>query len=181
MHDDIWTFTSMDAKNNSPAFHNWGLKSIHQSPNIHTYFWDHRHEIVKRKHGAYLFCSSPPHTYTHIHTHTHTQVRQVRQVRTGENRWDRWEQVRQVRQVRTGETGETGENRWDRWDRWEQVRKVRTGENRWDRWECTGKIQCQVLNTWPILSWIKKFLEQQSKIWDDRSVKKLFGWPLDNL
>ena len=28
MHDDDWAFTSMDAKNGSPTFHTWGLKSI---------------------------------------------------------------------------------------------------------------------------------------------------------
>ena len=40
---------------------------------------------------------------------------------------------------------------------------------------CTGRIQCEVLTTLPILSsWIKKFLGQQSKIWVDNSVEKLF-------
>ena len=39
----------------------------------------------------------------------------------------------------------------------------------------TGQIQCEVLTTLPNLSfWIKKFLGQQSKIWDDNLVKKLF-------
>ena len=39
----------------------------------------------------------------------------------------------------------------------------------------TGRIQCEVLTTLPILSsWIEKFLGQQSKIWDDSSVEKLF-------
>ena len=39
----------------------------------------------------------------------------------------------------------------------------------------TGRIQCEVLTTLPILSsWIKKFLGQQSKIWDESSVEKLF-------
>ena len=39
----------------------------------------------------------------------------------------------------------------------------------------TGRIQCEVLTTLPILSsWIKKFLGQQSKIWVDNSVEKLF-------
>ena len=39
----------------------------------------------------------------------------------------------------------------------------------------TGRIQCEVMTTLPILSsWIKKFLGQQSKIWVDNSVEKLF-------
>ena len=39
----------------------------------------------------------------------------------------------------------------------------------------TGRIQCEVLTTLPILSsWIKKFLGQQLKIWVDNSVEKLF-------
>ena len=39
----------------------------------------------------------------------------------------------------------------------------------------TGRIQCEVLTTLPILSsWIKKFPGQQSKIWVDNSVEKLF-------
>ena len=37
MHDDDWTFTSMDAKIGSPTFHTWLLKSIQCSYNIHTY------------------------------------------------------------------------------------------------------------------------------------------------
>ena len=37
MHDDDWTFTSMDAKIGSPTFHTWGLKSIRCSYNIHTH------------------------------------------------------------------------------------------------------------------------------------------------
>ena len=46
----------------------------------------------------------------------------------------------------------------------------------------TGRIQCEVLTTLPILSsWIKKFLGQQSKIWDDNSVEKLFKQPWENL
>ena len=46
----------------------------------------------------------------------------------------------------------------------------------------TGRIQCEVLTTLPILfSWIKIFLGQQSKIWDDNSVEKLLRWPLENL
>ena len=39
----------------------------------------------------------------------------------------------------------------------------------------TGRIQCEVLTTLPFcFSWIKKCLGQQSKIWDDSSVQKLF-------
>ena len=39
----------------------------------------------------------------------------------------------------------------------------------------TGRIQCEVLTTLPFcFSWIKKFQGQQSKIWDDNSVEKLF-------
>ena len=39
----------------------------------------------------------------------------------------------------------------------------------------TGRIQCAVLTTVPFcFSWIKKFLGQQSKIWVDNSVEKLF-------
>ena len=39
----------------------------------------------------------------------------------------------------------------------------------------TGRIQREVLTTLLILSsWIKKFLGQQSNIWDDSSVEKLF-------
>ena len=46
----------------------------------------------------------------------------------------------------------------------------------------TGRIQCEVLTTLPIFSsWIKKFLGQQSKIWVDNSVEKLFRWPSENL
>ena len=37
MHDDDWTFTSMDAKIGSPTCHTSGLKSIQWSYNIHTY------------------------------------------------------------------------------------------------------------------------------------------------
>ena len=45
----------------------------------------------------------------------------------------------------------------------------------------TGLIQCEVLTTLPILSsWIKKFLGQESKIWDDSSVEKLFRYPSEN-
>ena len=29
IHDEDWTFTSMDTKIGSPTFHTWGLKSIH--------------------------------------------------------------------------------------------------------------------------------------------------------
>ena len=40
----------------------------------------------------------------------------------------------------------------------------------------TGVIQCKVLTRLPFcFSWIKKFLGQQSKIWVDNSVEKLFG------
>ena len=47
---------------------------------------------------------------------------------------------------------------------------------------CTGVIQCEVLTTLPILfSWIKKFLWQQSEIWDDNSVEKLLGHPSEYL
>ena len=46
----------------------------------------------------------------------------------------------------------------------------------------TGRMQCDVLTTLPFcFSWIKKFLGQQSKIWDDSSVEKLFRQPLENL
>ena len=46
----------------------------------------------------------------------------------------------------------------------------------------TGRIQCEVLTTLPFcFSWIKKFLGQQSKIWDDSSVEKLLGYPSENL
>ena len=46
----------------------------------------------------------------------------------------------------------------------------------------TGRIQCEVLTTLPILSsWIKKFLGQQSKIWVNNSVEKLFRKLLENL
>ena len=39
----------------------------------------------------------------------------------------------------------------------------------------TGRIQCEVLTRLPFcFSLIKKFLGQQSKIWDDSSVEKLF-------
>ena len=39
----------------------------------------------------------------------------------------------------------------------------------------TGRIQCEVLTTLPFcFSWIKKFLGQQLKIWDDSLVEKLF-------
>ena len=37
MHDDEWTFTSMGTKIGSPTFHTWGLKSIQQTYNVHTY------------------------------------------------------------------------------------------------------------------------------------------------
>ena len=35
IHEDDWTFTGMDTKNDSPTFYCWGLKSIH---NMHTSF-----------------------------------------------------------------------------------------------------------------------------------------------
>ena len=48
--------------------------------------------------------------------------------------------------------------------------------------QSTGRIQFEVLTTLPILSsWIKKFLGQQSKIWDDSLVEKLFRQPSENL
>ena len=46
----------------------------------------------------------------------------------------------------------------------------------------TGRIQCEVLTTLPFcISWIKKFLGQQSKIWVDNSVEKFFRQPSENL
>ena len=38
MHDNDWTFTSMDTKLGIPTFYTWGLKSIYLSYNIHTCF-----------------------------------------------------------------------------------------------------------------------------------------------
>ena len=38
IHDDDWTFTSMDTKIDSRTFYTWGLKSIHWSYIIHTCF-----------------------------------------------------------------------------------------------------------------------------------------------
>ena len=38
IHDDDWTFTNMDTKIGSPRFYTGGLKSIHWSYNIDTYF-----------------------------------------------------------------------------------------------------------------------------------------------
>ena len=38
----------------------------------------------------------------------------------------------------------------------------------------TGRIQCEALTLPFCFSWIKKFLGQQSKIWDDSSVQILF-------
>ena len=40
----------------------------------------------------------------------------------------------------------------------------------------TGRIQCEVLTTLPFcFSWIKKFLGQQWKIWDDSLVRNYSG------
>ena len=60
MHDDDWVFTMMDAKIGSPTLHTWGLKSIQQRYNIHTYlsviasndeiiFWFHVYSNVYHK------------------------------------------------------------------------------------------------------------------------------------
>ena len=50
-----------------------------------------------------------------------------------------------------------------------------TGITTYARTNSTGRIQCEVLTTLPFcFSWIKKFLGQQSKIWDDSSAEKLF-------
>ena len=38
IHDDNWTFTSMDTEIGCPIFYTWDLKSFHYSYNIHTYF-----------------------------------------------------------------------------------------------------------------------------------------------
>ena len=37
MHDDNWTFNSMDTKTGCQTFHTWGLKSSHWSSNIHIF------------------------------------------------------------------------------------------------------------------------------------------------
>ena len=56
MHDDDWTFTSMDAKIVSPKFHTWGLKYIQYSYNIHTYLSVIASNETYQKLKYYLTC-----------------------------------------------------------------------------------------------------------------------------
>ena len=38
MHGDVWTFTSVDTKIDSPTFYTWSLQPIRWSYNIHAWF-----------------------------------------------------------------------------------------------------------------------------------------------
>ena len=63
IHDDDWTFTSMNTEIGSQTFYSWGLKSILLSYNIHTCFPTIASNV------SLVWCPAMDHSYTCLCNH----------------------------------------------------------------------------------------------------------------